>query len=422
MSQPPKVRSARAIANDAAIRDAGIQELLAVGIDRVSLRGVSARAGLTHGATYARYEDANELLVDLWNSRLEVLATRLFTLCERAVREPGEGSLGDLFEYINGATNADVASLHLVLSARRIPILLEEVEPFINRYLRAENCRSLSVSAKFTRTLCLYGVAIAEMLYRFHVNGTSDYHRELMTWLLEALGTDPSLVPIIDTTSPTKPFLEERGTDLRSSLALATYQVVGKSGYTHATVSRIARRANCSPGAIYNIFNSKEELVADSYFTALRSRLGNVSEFAHYLEEGELAQSLYETSYEINAVWRDYLLEFSLATAFNAHLFRAMAYQVQQANVAIPFLDGTSEEQRAVLSHLIMVLRLVTLGISFVTSVSGEMQCTNFAQFTEPLRMAMLNSTGSEWSKLSAQLRSLEDVPDLSSLLGSAAD
>ena len=58
------------IANDAAIRDAAIGEVLRVGVDHVSLRDVGHEAGLTHGATYARYEDVDELLVDLWNSEL----------------------------------------------------------------------------------------------------------------------------------------------------------------------------------------------------------------------------------------------------------------------------------------------------------------------------------------------------------------
>jgi AcrR family transcriptional regulator len=90
-------------------------------------------------------------------------------------------------------------------------------------------------------------------------------------------------------------------------------------------VSRIARRAKCSPGAIYNLFDSKEELVADSYFSALKSRLDGTTEFAKLLDKGELSQVLFDSAHETNALWRDYLLEFSLATAFNEHLFRAMA-------------------------------------------------------------------------------------------------
>src|SRR5580698_3548752 len=73
MPRSQRTRSARAIANDAAILDAAIGEVLRVGVDHVSLRDVGHRAGLTHGATYARYEDVDELLVDIWNS----------VLCER---------------------------------------------------------------------------------------------------------------------------------------------------------------------------------------------------------------------------------------------------------------------------------------------------------------------------------------------------
>jgi AcrR family transcriptional regulator len=84
----PKTRSKKALANDELIRNAGIGEILRVGVDHVSLREVSARAGLTHGATYARYEDADELLVDLWIVQLAERAIALFELCLTAARTP----------------------------------------------------------------------------------------------------------------------------------------------------------------------------------------------------------------------------------------------------------------------------------------------------------------------------------------------
>jgi AcrR family transcriptional regulator len=71
------MRNARAAANDVAIAAAAVGEILRVGVDRVSLREVAQRAGLTHGATYARYEDVNELLIDLWNSKISSCAVEL---------------------------------------------------------------------------------------------------------------------------------------------------------------------------------------------------------------------------------------------------------------------------------------------------------------------------------------------------------
>ncbi len=85
MPRSQRTRSARAVANDSAIREAAVNEVLRVGVDHVSLRDVGHSAGLTHGATYARYEDVDELLVDLWNS---VLRQRAITMFERPPTSP----------------------------------------------------------------------------------------------------------------------------------------------------------------------------------------------------------------------------------------------------------------------------------------------------------------------------------------------
>jgi len=46
-----------ALVNDEKIRKAVMEDILDKGVDRLSLRGVGQHAGLTHGATYARFED-----------------------------------------------------------------------------------------------------------------------------------------------------------------------------------------------------------------------------------------------------------------------------------------------------------------------------------------------------------------------------
>ena len=143
MPRSQRTRSARAIANDAAIREAAISEVLRVGVDHVSLRDVGHQAGLTHGATYARYEDVDELLVDLWNS---VLCQRAIDHV-RALHERG-GSARAPVRSARSSTSfatrppADVASVQVLSTARRIPALQEEVEPFIHDFLERDSGRS----------------------------------------------------------------------------------------------------------------------------------------------------------------------------------------------------------------------------------------------------------------------------------------
>src|ERR1700683_1141944 len=103
MPRSQRTRSARALTNDAAIPDAAIGEVLRVGVDHVSLRDVGHRAGLTHGATYARYEDVDELLVDLWNSTLVPRAVAMYELSAAAAAAPSAESVGAVFEYLRDA-------------------------------------------------------------------------------------------------------------------------------------------------------------------------------------------------------------------------------------------------------------------------------------------------------------------------------
>ena len=125
-------RSSRAISNDAAIRAAAIELVLQVGVDAISFRDVGRVAGLTHGALYARFEDVEELLVDLWN---EVLCHRAIDLLEvvvRAVSDPNEATVRAVVDRLRDTPNADIAMVEVLLTSRRFEVLHEEVESFIH--------------------------------------------------------------------------------------------------------------------------------------------------------------------------------------------------------------------------------------------------------------------------------------------------
>jgi AcrR family transcriptional regulator len=394
-------RSGRALHNDKAIRDAGIEEVLRVGVDHVSLRGVSALAGLTHGATYARYEDADEMLVDLWKSVLYERAVKLFTLCLEAAEHPSADSVRNLIGYVRTADKADVASIQLLLTARRIPVLLEEVEPFINGYLQSDNYRSPELHNLFARTISLYGLVTAQIVHGYHIEQESDYLELLEQWLVETLMTDPESIPATPDPGPQAPFIfEATGDDIRESLTYATYVVVGRSGYSHATVSRIARRSNVSPGTIYSLYESKEELVADSFRLALRSRWSRLAYFRETLEQNYLSQLLSQSTHSSNFLWRFYFTEFRLATVYNPALLAALEELRNEVHVVLPLLTSATDEEKELLAQVILIVNLLTTGVSSIATITGSTERSDFAQFTEPLRLAILKSVGTTWDDL----------------------
>src|ERR1700722_3479709 len=198
MSGSQRTRTARAVANDAAIRDAAIHEILRVGVDRVSLRDVGKQAGLTHGATYARYEDVNELLVDLWASRLRVSAVAMFERAVLAVETPNKETIRALFDSIREARPEDVAMVQVLLISRRIPIVYEEVEPFIKNYLEPDDDLTLHSSAIFTRALTLFSLSMVPVFTDSQFGADCAFHEALERVLVATLNIDPANVALIE--------------------------------------------------------------------------------------------------------------------------------------------------------------------------------------------------------------------------------
>ena len=404
MPKTSRTRSARAVANDSAIRDAAIDELIRVGVDHLSLRDVSHRAGLTHGATYARYEDFGELLVDLWISRLGERIQLLFDLCMDAAKHPGAASAKALFDHVHEAGPNDVAAIQLLMTARRLPTLMEEVESFIKESLEAESCKSPDVSPAFTRGLTLFAMMIAEIFADSYL-GADEHYREIVeAALLETLETDPASVVVRAFTEEITPDIAPTSNDLRTQLSWATNLVVGRSGYTRATISRIARRANCSPGAIYKLYESKEELVATAFRELMRSRWMRASNFVRVLEEDAISRMLYRATSCEHAVRRSFSTEFALAAPYNELLLTAIQDQTKGLAAIVDGLENVSSDEKRHLNHLIRAMTYLTVGVGMLANVSENTQCANFGQFAEPFRRAILRDCLPTWTELRRQI------------------
>lgn len=409
---PRRRRSNRALANDRAIRQAAIAEVLRVGVDRVSLRDVGLRAGLTHGATYARYEEVEELLVDLWNEVLEERLGHIYDLAMRAAEEPSEITIGAALDACRSATNEDVCAIHLLVAAHRIPTLQEETEPFVTLRLRREDCESSDTSAIYTRGLTLFSVLIARILGEFHFGPDTQGLLSIAGVLLDAFKVDPADVKHIPQHPPRSPFIYPGGDDLKSQLASSTIQVIGKSGYTNATMSRIARRASCSPGAIYKVYASKEELVVSTYLTTMKTRWIPIDQFTTFLDEGVLSQFLHDVTSVENAAQRNFVLEFAMA-ATNVQLIReALLAHPNEMYSILPHLEQATDDEIQLLKSMIRLFNHLTMGATMLAVTSNSFQCSNFSQFTEPFREAILARTANTWQDLSQHLLSYNSLGD----------
>jgi AcrR family transcriptional regulator len=397
-------RSSRALTNDASIREAAIQLILSTGIDAISFRDVGREAGLTHGALYARFEDVEELLVDLWAESLSHRVVAMFEAAREAAANPSEQSVDALLNFVRNAEAADVAAVQILLMSRRFVVLFEEVEVFIHDYLESAGEYSHAVQS---RALALFSLIMVKIFSNSEFGLNSDRLNFLSPVLVDALRTDPDEVLEVPLTEADDRVIPLPRNDLRSQLAYYTFNAVGRSGYTRATISRISRRASCSPGAIYKLYPSKEDLVIAATRSIMRAPWITVTTLAEILNEGTLAQLLYAGASEQNAVRKSFVLEMTMASAHNEKLRGAVAAQLQLIDSVGPLITDISDEERTHFQYMIREIVLLVLGVSFLSTVTTAVQEMDFNQFAEPFRRSLLDCCFPTWPDISRQLKEM---------------
>jgi AcrR family transcriptional regulator len=387
VSSKPRARNARAAANDVAIADAAVSEILRVGVDRVSLREVALRAGLTHGATYARYEDVSELLIDLWHSKLNAGAVELLELSVRAAEEPSEATLRAFLDRVRQPRPEDIAMVEMLLVSRRMPVLYEEMEPFIKKHIYPEDDLTEESRAVFARSLALFGLAMVSVFEGHYFNDDQTHIDVMEKVLAAALKEKPSGLSTGETVGDEMARPEDRDDNLRARLVYATYVVVAKSGYHEATVSRIARRTACSPGAIYKLYRSKQDLVLDSFreiFGLAKVAAAAPSDLSEIFSHSSRRQTSRQVSFA---------LETTIAAAHNETLRSTVGTFLCDPERRVSHLEELEDTQRAPISECVHSMAALTQGMHWMSAVMTN-ESANFEEFSESFRVALLKCVG----------------------------
>ncbi len=407
MPRTLRARSARALANDAAIRAAGIAEVLRVGVDHLSLRDVGHRAGLTHGATYARYEDVDELLVDLWNSTMLARAIALYDLCAALVRQPSAERAADLHRWVSRAEPADVACFQVLFTARRLPTLHEEVEPFLDEYLIGRWARPDLDPAVGLRVAVLFTLSLVTLAAANRFGHDDELDAAFFAILAEGLSVPPAAVGPSPALAPPAPFSPPPSDDLRTQLAVATFGVVGRSGYTRATISRIARRANCSPGAIYKLFASKEDLAIEAMRTVMRARLLSPGRRLDMTREGWLTETLLDAIAPANHVRAQFNLEMTIAGAHNERIRAAILARLTDIESVASILADLDDDERIVLRQRLRVVTYLIAAMGYLSTLGAAPSEAELHAFAEPMRCALVEGREHAWRAFDQQIGEL---------------
>jgi AcrR family transcriptional regulator len=243
-----------------------------VGVDQMALTRVAADAGFSSGAIYARCDDRSELVVLAWEKSFWPMMSEILTLIvESVISKSNEHSprVKELFE-IHSRPDAvpDLGSaMEVIVASRRDEVIAEVVQRDINGLLEDHGVGPSTDGADrqaVVGAICtVFGAALLNSAYSDDHIADIDPFPFLETFM----------VTLQSTIKPSKPAGPVREVapyafpttydDVRDALISASEYVIARSGVHRATVSRIARRAGVSVGAIYGLYENKDSLVAD---------------------------------------------------------------------------------------------------------------------------------------------------------------
>ncbi|MEY2767222.1 MAG: hypothetical protein RI912_885 [Actinomycetota bacterium] len=239
------------------------------GCDQMALTRVASDAGYSSGVIYARCDDRSELLVLAWEKSIWPALREVLESAFRAAvdRDPSamDAAVDLWVRHCADDSVPDIGSAaEVIVVARRDETLAEVVHHDINELLAVYGAGPGTSGALRELLLLTAATLIGSALLNSAVGGESS-----------AMVNPSELLRAFVMGAPPAPASTERdvtaavvarartGDDVRDALIDATEYVIARSGIHRATVSRIARRAGVSVGAIYGLYENKESLVID---------------------------------------------------------------------------------------------------------------------------------------------------------------
>ena len=269
---------------DLKVAESAARAVRTVGVDQMALTRVAADAGFSSGVIYARCDDRSELVVLAWEKSFwPMLSEILVPLVDAVLTNDSANvaSISSLFEASSSrAAVPDVGSaMEIIVASRRDEVIAEVVQRDILGLLDDRGVgpstdganRQAVVSALAT----LFGAALLNSVYdQGSVNPINP--TALLELFTRAVRTasKPSK-PTGTQPAPTPYSFPSTRDDIRDALISASEYVIARSGIHRATVSRIARRAGVSVGAIYGLYENKDALVADCLEVLFPPQLAN---------------------------------------------------------------------------------------------------------------------------------------------------
>ena len=327
---PRRASSARARANTTKVLRAIFRNAVDKGLDELSIGEVARLSGLTTGAIYGRYEDSDEMAIELWQLIVrQPFKARLqrnveFMLAKQHNQQTADNSKTSIENALETMTKdfespdeiAKLGAEFLVISRRNQTVgevVIPEVANWFSEFGLAKANDPIANATIVIGLSASIGTALRTFVLKSNPNWMT-----IANGLREA-ATKATPVKVPKNSPPPNWVEPETENPIRSALIDAVAEVVAKTGFANATISRIVRRAGVTNGSLYNLYKDKEALTDDAMqiFLNLSSDVNRESnrraEVEARLDRG-LADSFTLGLMPNRRMWLDFRLECLVAS------------------------------------------------------------------------------------------------------------
>lgn len=333
---------------DLKVANSAARAVRTVGVDQMALTRVAADAGFSSGAIYARCDDRSELVVMAWEKSFwPMLSEILEPLVDSVLTNDVSlvARVCSLFESssMQDATPDIGSAMEIIVASRRDEVIAEVIQRDIVALLDDRGVgpstdganRQAVVSALST----LFGAALLNSVYAA-TDARAINPQALLEMFTRAVRTASKPAKAPGTMPVPHPYeFPSTRDEIRDALISASEYVIARSGVHRATVSRIARRAGVSVGAIYGLYENKDSLVADCLEVLFPPQLAQDGKswaqvFTASDQRAKVTEILTQYMSPSYSQWRRFRLECLIAARHSssiAHQLGAYAWVNQQA-------------------------------------------------------------------------------------------
>ena len=330
-----------------AITASALELLATTGVDGLALTKIAAHADLSNGPLYGRYDSAEDVALELWESTLssqfERLVTEFHDFAVAIDAEPTPWLLGELTK----PSALTAAAVEIVAVARRFPLLVDgvrsDVEDLFDRLQESDPSRPSALTAvqMSVPTGCVLTSRMAPRNrppWRDILIRVRDASLDQANWDTSIPSPPPTMleIPVPDT--------GDAGFD---AFVSAVMTVVARVGFEKTTAHRVARAAGHSFSSAYSHVGTKDELMHTAIAQMIEQIWRTGATAFVSLDRDEYIRSVFALQRGLvapeNRQLRQLRIETAIATRHHADLAAAGQRRIAQALAWIPKMFDTDD-------------------------------------------------------------------------------